>query len=87
MVIIATRVCGRLVRNNRLFREDVIMLLSVVPLLARMGLVHVVLLFGTNNFTAGAGDGDGFKLSDLEIAQRELGSQMVLPARIMYALL
>jgi hypothetical protein len=68
-------------RNEQLFREDKIMAWSVIPLMARMGFVHVVLIYGTNNVSTA-------DLTDpVRISQRELGSQMVLAARIFYALL
>lgn len=77
--IIITRLCGRKIRSNVLFREDWIMMLALVPLFARMAFVHVVLLHGTNNVqTAG--------LTELQIEHRELGSRMVLAARIFYAM-
>jgi hypothetical protein len=79
LVIIFLRIAGRYVRNERLFREDKIMAWSVVPLLARMGFVHVVLIYGTNNVqTAGLVD-------PIEIHHREIGSRLVLAARICYA--
>ena len=54
---------------------------SIVPLLARMGFVHVVLLYGTNNV-------DLAGLTDpVKIHHREIGSRLVLGARIFYALL
>ncbi|PVI04105.1 hypothetical protein DM02DRAFT_201328 [Periconia macrospinosa] len=78
--LIGTRLCGRYMRNERLFREDKVMALSIIPLFARMGLVHVVLLYGTNN--ADTGDMD----HPLKIHRREIGSKLVLAARIFYAL-
>lgn len=79
LVIIIFRVSGRYVRNERLFREDRIMGLSIIPLLARMACVHIVLIYGTNNV-----DLDG--LTDPErIRRREIGSKAVLAARIFYA--
>lgn len=67
-------------RTERLFREDKIMALSLIPLLARMGFVHVVLIWGTNNTTSQG-------LSPLDIEHREIGSRLVLASRIMYAML
>ena len=74
------RISGRYVRTERLFREDKIMAWSLVPLLARMALVHVVLIWGTNNTTS-----EG--LTPLNIQHREIGSRLVLVSRIMYAML
>jgi hypothetical protein len=54
------------------------MIISVIPLMMRMGFVHVVLLYGTNN-TVTAG------LTALEIQHRQTGSQLVLASRIFYA--
>lgn len=78
-VIILFRLSGRYVRNERLFREDKIMALSIIPLLIRMGFIHVVLLWGTNNVAAQG-------MSSEEIQHRAVGSRMVLGARIFYAL-
>ncbi|KAL1961984.1 hypothetical protein VTN77DRAFT_719 [Rasamsonia byssochlamydoides] len=78
LVIILIRVSGRYVRTERLFREDKVMMASIVPLLIRMAFAHVVLIWGTNN-TKTAG------LSELDIQHREVGSRLVLAARIFYA--
>jgi hypothetical protein len=81
LIIILIRLSGRWIRNERLFREDKIMAASIIPLMARMGFVHVVLIYGTNNV-------DTTGLTDPTIIQhRELGAKMVLGARIFYALL
>lgn len=78
LFIITVRVLGRWVRTEKLFREDKIMLWSIIPLLVRMGLVHVILLWGTNStqtFALGAGN----------IHRRSIGSRLVLASRIFYA--
>ncbi|KAJ4371341.1 hypothetical protein N0V83_004558 [Neocucurbitaria cava] len=80
VVIIGFRLSGRYIRNEQLFREDKIMAWSILPLLARMGFVHAVLIYGTNNV-------DITGLDDpVKIHRREIGSQMVLAARIFYAM-
>ncbi|KAF2493151.1 hypothetical protein BU16DRAFT_72705 [Lophium mytilinum] len=79
LVIILFRLSGRYVRNERLFREDKIIALSIIPLFARMAFVHVVLLYGTNNVNI-------TDMSNEAIHRRELGSRMVLGARIFYAM-
>ncbi|TVY83992.1 hypothetical protein LSUE1_G004713, partial [Lachnellula suecica] len=79
-VIIIVRVCGRFVRSERLFKEDWMAFACIIPLFVRMGAVHVVLLYGTNNvdvLTAG--------LTTEQIYQRSLGSKLVLVSRIFYA--
>ncbi len=80
LTIILLRLVGRFIRSERLFREDKVMAASIVPLMLRMGCVHVVLIFGTNNaITRG--------LSAEQIHRREIGSKLVLASRIMYAAL
>ncbi len=76
--IILFRLAGRFIRVERLMREDKIMAIALIPLFARMALVHVVLIWGTNN-TVTTG------LTNEEIHHREMGSRLVLAARIMYA--
>ena len=81
LAIILVRITGRYIRTERLFMEDKIMALSIIPLLARMGLVHVILRYGTNNaIILDSFDGE-------DISRREIGSKMVLASRIMYAAL
>lgn len=80
LAIIVVRLCGRYVRLERFFPEDKMMVLSIIPLSVRMILVHFVLIYGTNNVNT-----DG--LTAEEISKRELGSKLVLVARIFYAIL
>ena len=80
LIIILVRLSGRWIRTERLFLEDKIMALSLLPLVARMGCAHFVIRWGTNNaLTEG--------LAPEDIWQREIGSKLVLPARIFYAAL
>ncbi|KAH8646072.1 hypothetical protein BGZ60DRAFT_392142 [Tricladium varicosporioides] len=78
ITVILTRVCGRYIRAERFFPEDGIMMASIIPLLIRMGLAHVVLLFGTNNIVTTG-------LSESTIKRHEIGSKAVLAARVFYA--
>jgi len=80
ITIILFRLSGRKIRNARLFREDKIMALSIIPLLIRMALIHPVLLWGNNNVVTTG-------LSAEDIYHRSIGSRLVLGARIFYALL
>ena len=80
LVIIIFRLAGRYVRTEQLFREDKIMALSIVPLMARLAVVHVVLIYGTNNAAI-------IGLSPGQVHRREIGSGLVLLSRIMYAAL
>ncbi|KXG50677.1 uncharacterized protein PGRI_044440 [Penicillium griseofulvum] len=79
LIIIVIRLFGRYVRVERFFIEDKVMMASVFPLLIRMILVHFVLILGTNNTTITG-------LTEKEISNRELGSKLVLAARIFYAI-
>lgn len=76
--IILIRLFGRWIRTERMFREDWIMLCSMIPLMIRMAFVHVILIWGTNN-TKTRG------LTETQIHHREVGSRLVLAARISYA--
>lgn len=79
-VIILLRVIGRFVRTERLFTEDKTAFLALVPLFLRMGCIHVVLTYGTNNAQlVGAG------LSDEEIHRKSIASGLVLISRVLYA--
>ncbi|KAJ5082323.1 hypothetical protein N7532_011366 [Penicillium argentinense] len=79
LAIIIVRLCGRYVRIERFFPEDKIMMISVIPLTIRMVLVHFVLIWGTNNSQLG-------HLTTEEISRRQMGSKLVLAARIFYAI-
>ncbi|KAL9607451.1 MAG: hypothetical protein Q9167_007640 [Letrouitia subvulpina] len=75
LAIILVRVSGRYIRTEKLFREDKIMAWSVIPLLGRMALVHMILIWGTNN--AAITD-----MPRLNLDHREIGSKLVLVSRI-----
>lgn len=77
ITVIIFRVCGRYVRTEKIFIEDGVMLAAVAFLVTRMGLVHAILLYGTNNTLV-----TGF--SQDEVAKRQLGSKLVLASRVMY---
>lgn len=79
-VIILLRVGGRFVRSEQLFREDKVAALALVPLYLRMGAVHVVLMYGTNNAQLA-----GAHLTDEELHDKSIASGLVLLSRILYA--
>ncbi|KAF2864318.1 hypothetical protein K470DRAFT_279599 [Piedraia hortae CBS 480.64] len=81
LVIILVRLAGRKIRSNRLFREDWIMLAALIPLATRMALVHMALIYDTNNVRLPI-----TPFSDTEIDHRSIGSRAVLAARIFYAM-
>ena len=82
LVCIMVRLLCRRIRGERClaFRDDMWMGISIIPLLLRLGVIHVVLLYGTNSIA-----GNPAKMARLtpeEITQRILGSQMVIVSRI-----
>ncbi|KAK4244555.1 hypothetical protein C7999DRAFT_35070, partial [Corynascus novoguineensis] len=79
-VIIALRVVGRFIRTEKLFREDKTAALALVPLFLRMGFVHVILIYGTNNAQL-----QGAGLSDEQLHKRSIASGLVLLSRAFYA--
>jgi hypothetical protein len=81
VALIGMRLLGRYIRVAKLFRDDKLMALSILPLLGHQAFVHMVLLYGTNN-TVGTE-----AMSKEELRRRRIGSGMVLGARVMYAAL
>lgn len=79
-VIILLRLAGRLIRTERLFREDKTAALALVPLFLRMGCVHVILIYGTNNAQL-----EDAGLSDEDLRKRSAASGLVLLSRVLYA--
>lgn len=77
LTIIMIRLIGRWVRTEKVFVDDMFMIGAIVPLLLRMGFTHIVLKNGTNNAITDL-------LSADDILSRELGSKMVLLARLFY---
>ncbi|KAI1633958.1 hypothetical protein F4809DRAFT_549484 [Biscogniauxia mediterranea] len=75
--IILLRVAGRFIRSEKLFREDRTAALAILPLWFRMGCVHVILLYGTNNaqFT---------HLTSEELRQKAIASGLVLASRMFH---
>ena len=78
--IIMLRLAGRYIRTEKLFREDKVMALGIIPLMARMAFVHCVLRWGTNN-------ADLTGMTETQLHDRERGAIYVLPARVFYAAL
>ncbi|KAK4173336.1 hypothetical protein QBC36DRAFT_58605 [Triangularia setosa] len=79
--IILLRLVGRFVRVEKLFGEDKVAALVLIPLFLRMAFVHPILLFGTNNVELN----DELVLSDEGLRRRAIGSGLVLISRIIYA--
>ncbi|KAK3317303.1 hypothetical protein B0T19DRAFT_446272 [Cercophora scortea] len=79
--IILLRMSGRYIRVERLFPEDQIAGLAIIPLFLRMGLVHVILVYGTNNVDL---NDENLRPTDAELRRRAIGSGLVLLSRIIY---
>ena len=79
-LMIIIRVAGRFIRTEKLFIEDRIAALALVPLFLRMVCVHFVLKFGTNN-----ADFSSVTLSADELHQKSVASGLVLLSRFFYA--
>ncbi|KAG0634749.1 hypothetical protein HOY80DRAFT_894354 [Tuber brumale] len=83
LILIFVRLGLRRHRKEGMRVDDIWMGISLVPLIVRLGVIHVVLAYGTNNF-----DRKGHPvedMSELEIRQRTVGSKMVLASRLFYA--
>ncbi|KAM0816081.1 putative Integral membrane protein PTH11 [Seiridium cardinale] len=79
-VIILLRLVGRLIRVEKLFIEDKVAALAIVPLYIRAACVHVALTHGTNNVRL-----ESLAVTDDVISQRATGSRAVLASRIFFA--
>ncbi|KAL6883186.1 hypothetical protein HDV57DRAFT_527411 [Trichoderma longibrachiatum] len=78
--LILLRLSGRYIRVEKLFLEDKITALALLPLYLRMACTHVVLLYGTNNIELA-----GLELSPVEVHQRIIASKVVLAGRLFHA--
>ncbi|UNI21588.1 hypothetical protein JDV02_007563 [Purpureocillium takamizusanense] len=79
-LMILLRIAGRFIRTERLFLEDRIAALALIPLIMRMACVHFILIFGTNN-----ADFTNVDLTDTQIHQKSVASGLVLASRFFYA--
>ncbi|KHN94179.1 uncharacterized protein MAM_07916 [Metarhizium album ARSEF 1941] len=79
-LMILLRVLGRFIRTERLFIEDKIAALALIPLILRMVCVHFVLIYGTNN--ANFAD---VNLTTPQLHQKSVASGLVLLSRFFYA--
>ena len=85
LILIFIRILWQLYRRKyraaKGHADDLWMGFSIAPLLLRLGFVHVVLIYGTNNVP------NPESLSPEQIDLRVIGSKMVLASRIWYAAL
>lgn len=66
-----------------MYADDMWMGISLCPLLIRLGLIHIVLVYGTNNF-----DYNEVNISEMsqgQIERRVIGSKLTLLSRVVYA--
>lgn len=80
--VIVLRVLGRYVRMEKLFLEDKIAALALIPMYLRIACVHVVLVYGTNNVELVSKE--GVHLSQQSLDRRVIGSRLVLATRFFY---
>jgi len=81
-IVVGLRLAGRYIRVEKLFLEDKIAAIFLIPLFLRTAVLHVVLLYGTNNVLV---DGDtALRFSQEEIQRRSIGSGLVLLTRILH---
>lgn len=81
VILISVRLIWRHRRGERMYPDDIWMGVSLGPLLVRLGLVHIVLKYGTNNINYDNIGG----MSPAQIQQRVIGSKLILLSRISYA--
>ena len=79
-LMIIFRIIGRFIRTERLFSEDKVAAIALIPLFLRMGCVHFILKTGTNNANF-----NGVVLSAHEVHQKAIASGLVLASRALYA--
>ncbi|KAG6256972.1 hypothetical protein E4U24_005111 [Claviceps purpurea] len=79
-LMILLRIAGRFIRTERLFLEDKVAAVALIPLCVRMACVHHVLKFGTNN-----ADFSAVQLTPEELRQKTVASGLVLLSRFCYA--
>ncbi|KAF8455180.1 hypothetical protein BGX38DRAFT_216576 [Terfezia claveryi] len=91
--LIFSRLFWRFSRLSKAYKDDWWMVASIIPLGIRLGLAHLVLIWGTNNISLAGFDefrkprdgGEYVKWGlDEEIRRRENGSKCILAARVAY---
>lgn len=80
--IIGLRLILRKIRGHVYTLGDYLSIAAIICALVRLALVHVVLIWGTNNMSPGARKAHVFTPED--IRRREIASQFVLANRVFY---
>ena len=79
-VIILLRIAGRFIRSEQLFAEDRTVGFAIITLFLRMGCVHAILIFGTNNVDFGSS-----QPSAKDLRRRAIASGLVIACRVLHA--
>ncbi len=82
VVILMTRIVWRRVSTEEFNAGDYLTMAALVCVFTRMGLIHVVLTWGTNNVSAAYRLNHAF--TDEEIYQRTIGSKFTVINRFFY---
>ena len=82
VVILVGRLVGRKLVKQQFNLGDYLTIAACVCVLTRLGLIHVVLIWGTNNVTAAYRAAHVFTATD--IYQREIGSKLTITNRVFY---
>lgn len=83
VALVFVRLIWRHRRGERMYADDIWMGISLGPLLIRLGMIHMVLEYGTNNI-----DYDVARVSEMDpdrIHERVIGSKLILASRVAYA--
>lgn len=83
VVLVFVRLIWRYRRGERMYPDDIWMGVSLGPLLIRLGLIHMVLVYGTNNINYDEVDLLG--MNPVQVQRRVIGSKLILLTRITYA--
>lgn len=82
VLVMSTRLIYRMVAKQSCTLGDYLTMAAIVCCLVRLGLIHVVLTYGTNNVSAAIRATHTFTAE--EIRQRTLGSKLSLVNRVFY---
>ncbi|KAM0466362.1 hypothetical protein ACHAPV_001321 [Trichoderma viride] len=82
LLIMAVRLWGRKYVRQPFNRGDYLTMAAATCALIRLGMIHVVLTWGTNNMTAAQRAHHHF--TPTEIYQREIGSKLTITNRVFY---
>lgn len=82
LLIMALRLWGRKYVRQSFNRGDYLTMAACACALIRLGMIHVVLIWGTNNMTAAQRANHHFTPTD--IYQREVGSKLTITNRVFY---